>query len=89
MDMIRVVEAVYLKELVLQVLFSDGQCRTIDFRSFFERHPHPQYNKYQKVSEFRKFTLRNGNIIWGKHADLCFPINALYHADPERCCEED
>lgn len=78
----------YIGGLVLSLLFSDGKTQTIDFSGFFERHPHPQYDKYSKVSEFKKYWLRNGNIIWGKHADLSFPINALYNGNLELCCDE-
>ena len=79
----------YVDGLVLSLLFSDGSRQTIDFSDFFERHPHPQYNKYKKKSEFKKFWLRNGNLIWGKHADLSFPLNALYFGNLELCCDDE
>lgn len=33
--------------------------------------------------------LRNGNLIWGKHADLSFPLNALYFGNLELCCDDE
>ena len=68
----------YISDLILALIFSD----------FFAKHPHPQYDKYAKKSEFKKYWLRNGNLIWGKHADLQFPINALYQGNLELCCDD-
>ena len=78
----------YISDLILALIFSDGKKQTIDFSDFFAKHPHPQYNKYAKKSEFKKYWLRNGNLIWGKHADLQFPINALYQGNLELCCDD-
>lgn len=86
--MITIDKVDYIGGLVLSLLFNDGKTQTIDFSSFFEKHPHPQYDKYSKISEFKKYWLRNGNIIWGKHADLNFPMNALYNGDLELCCDD-
>lgn len=48
-----------------------------------------QYKKYARKSEFKKFWLRNDNLIWGKHADLSFPLNALYFGNLELCCDDE
>ena len=88
MEQIRVKKAEYVDGLILSLLFSDGKRQEIDFSDFFQKHPHPQYNKYAKVSEFKKFWIRNGNVIWGKHDDLNFPINALYAGNLELCCDD-
>ena len=81
-------KAEYVEDLVLSLLFSDGKKNMIDFEDFFKRHPHPQYNKYAKKNEFKKFWIRNGNVIWGKHADLSFTVNALYEGNLELCCDD-
>jgi len=83
MSNIAVKRADYVDGLSLKVFFSDDTSRVIDFGEFIARHPHPQYNKYQNPSLFKTFTIRCGNIIWGKHADLSFPIEALYTGDLE------
>ena len=89
MKQISIENVQYVDGLMLSLLFSDGSTQTIDFSGFFEKHPHPQYNKYKKISEFKKFWLRNGNLIWGKHADLSFPLNALYFGNLELCCDDE
>ena len=85
MGNITVLRAEYVDGLSLKVFFSDKTNRVIDFSDFLLRHPHPQYNKYQKPSLFKQFTIRCGNLIWGKHADLSFPVEALYAGDLELC----
>ena len=85
MGNIAVLRAEYVDGLSLKVFFSDKTNRVIDFSDFLLRHPHPQYNQYQKPSLFKQFTIRCGNLIWGEHADLSFPIEALYAGDLEIC----
>lgn len=88
MEPLCVKSAEYVDDLTLLLRFSDGKERVVNFADFFLKHPHPQYNKYSKISEFKKFWIRNGNVIWGKHADLNFPVNALYAGDLELCCDD-
>ncbi len=85
---IYVVSADYAGGLSLNIHFSDGLERVVDFSDFFVRHPHPQHDKYIKPTNFKKFSIRYGNIIWGKHADLEFSVGALYRGNLELCCDE-
>ena len=85
MDNISVTHADYVDGLSLRVYFSDKTSRVIDFGEFIASHPHPQYNRYAKPSFFKKYSIRSGNLIWGSHADLSFPIEALYTGDLEYC----
>jgi hypothetical protein len=87
-NIITIIDATYETGLSLRILFSDGTERIIDFSEFLSKHPHPQYDRFAKPSNFKKFTIRNGNVIWGKHADLIFPVGALYLGNPELCCDE-
>lgn len=83
MNRIEIVKADYIDKLVLRVWFNDKTFKDIDFAVFLENHPHPQYDRYKSPQNFKKYTIRNGNLIWGKHADLSFPIEALYRGDLE------
>lgn len=85
---IYVKNAEYAGGVTIAITFSDGTVRVIDFTDFFTQHPHPQHNKYAKPQNFRKFTLRDGNVIWGKNADMEFPVGALYAGNLELCCDE-
>lgn len=77
-------ESLYIKDatnvgnLSLELVFSDNTTRIVNIGDFIRKHPHPQYNKYLDPKKFSKFTLENGNVIWGKNWDLIFPIEQLY-----------
>ena len=74
-------QADYISNLTVELRFNDGTVRQVDFSSFLHSHPHPQYNKYLKPSNFKKFYLDHGNIVWGKNWDLIFPIEKLYKGE--------
>ncbi len=63
----------------------DTQPYTYQQFADLKKNPHPQHDKYAKPLNFKKFTIRCGNLIWGKHADMSFPAQALYNADLEYC----
>jgi hypothetical protein len=71
-------QANYISDLKVELKFNDGTIRNIDFSNFLLNHPHPQYNKYLKPANFKKFYIENGNIVWGKNWDLMIPIENLY-----------
>lgn len=78
MTTISVIEANYLNGLSLEIVFNDYKKKQVDFSGFFETHSHPQYNKYKKVENFKKFKIENGNVVWGKDWDMIFPVHDLY-----------
>lgn len=53
----------------------------MDFAPFFSAYPHPQYNKYSKEKEFKRFILKYDNVVWGRDTDLILPVRALYCND--------
>ena len=65
-------------DLTVSLTFSDNTVRPVDIGDFIRRHPHPQYNKYLDPRKFSRFTIENGNIVWGKNWDLIFPVEHLY-----------
>ena len=64
--------------LCICVSFSDDTSRTVNIGDYILRHPHPQYNKYLDPKKFRRFSLENGNVVWGKNWDLVFPVEQLH-----------
>ena len=78
MKSISVKEAKYIDGFKVELLFSDNNKKVVDFSVFFETHSHPQYNKYKKPANFKKFTIENGNVVWGKDWDMIFPVYDLY-----------
>jgi len=64
--------------LSVNLLFGDQTTRRVNIGDFIRRHPHPQYNKYLDERKFSRFTIENGNGVWGKNWDLMFPIEELH-----------
>jgi hypothetical protein len=75
---INVVNAEYVESYKLEILFSNDKKKLVDFSVFLETHSHPQYNKYKKENNFKKFKIENGNVVWGKDWDMIFPVDDLY-----------
>lgn len=71
--------AEYTGRLTLRLFFSDGTSRIVDFEPFLLDNPHPQYNRYIEPKNFKKFTIENGNVVWGKNWDMIFPLMQLYN----------
>lgn len=78
METIFITKALDVGNLSVCLYFSDNTTQTVDVGDFIRRHPHPQYNKYLDPKKFSKFTIENGNIVWGKNWDLIFPIEQLH-----------
>ena len=78
MEMLYIIKAEDKGNLTVSLTFSDNTMQTVDIGDFIRRHPHPQYNKYLDPKKFSRFTLDNGNIVWGKNWDMIFPIENLY-----------
>ena len=72
---IKVEDIGYLK---VEITFNDQKLSRVDVGNFIRRHPHPQYNKYLDPKKFKRFSIENGNVVWGKNWDLIFPIEQLY-----------
>ncbi|MGZ8218094.1 DUF2442 domain-containing protein [Methylomagnum sp.] len=69
--------AKYVGDYRLELSFSDGITRVVDFSSFLGRSSHPDIRKYLNKELFSQFTIENGDLMWGDY-DLCFPIADLY-----------
>ena len=78
MKSISVIEAKYKEAFKLEIVFNDNKKKVIDFESFLQSHSHPQFNKYKKEDNFKRFKIENGNIVWGNNWDMIFPVYDLY-----------
>ena len=77
MDNLTVISARHLGEHRLEIEFSNGVRREVDFKSFLLRFAHPDYDKYMEISEFKRFKIIDGNINWNDY-HMIFTIEALY-----------
>ena len=80
MSRLYITDATYAGNLSVNLSFSDNTSRTVNIGDYIRRHPHPQYNKYLDERKFTRFTLEDGNIVWGRNWDLIFPIEQLHSA---------
>jgi hypothetical protein len=78
-DYISIDKAQYVKDYTVKLFFNDGTDRDVDFGAFLLSHPHPQWDKYRDLRNFKKFKVVQGNIVWGKNWDLIFPEEQLYN----------
>ena len=78
MNGVYITSATAVGDSTVSLTFSDNTTQVVNVGEFIRRHPHPQYNKYLDSRKFRRFTIENGNIIWGKNWDLMFPIEQLH-----------
>ena len=78
---LKVVSAEYFGGLSLRLTFSDAIVKIIDFSGYLMNHPHPQHDKFLSPAEFKKFSIENGNVVWGKDWDLIFSVEDLYKGD--------
>ncbi len=78
MERLYITKAEDIGNLTISLTFSDNSIQTVNIGNYIRRHPHPQYNKYLDPRKFRRFTIDNGNVVWGKNWDMIFPIEQLY-----------
>jgi len=86
-DNLSIIKSEYIDNYIIRLSFSDGTTNDVDFAGYLYRHPHPQYDKYRNLSKFKKYSIENGDIYWGKNGDLMFPIENLYFNNLEKFYE--
>ena len=73
-------DAVIIEPFVMKVFFNNHQYRIIDFRPFFNTLK-GDYKKYNTPTAFKKFIIKNGELWWGKNADIqLHPIDIYYNS---------
>ena len=72
-----IMEAKYIVNYLIQLAFSDGLNRVIDFGPFLRNSAHPDIRKYLELQKFEGFTIDSGDLVWNDY-ELCFPLGDLY-----------
>ena len=75
---LEVKNATYLDGYRLSIMFNNGKNKVVDFSHFLENNRKEVFSKYKDVSNFKKFKIEDGNLVWGRNWDLIFPIDNLY-----------
>ena len=73
-------EAKYKGAYKIELLFSDGFKREIDFKSFLENANNPMTTKYLDKKLFQSFSIEYGDVVWNNY-EMCFPIWDLYEGN--------
>ena len=77
---LKISDAILMEPFVLKVFFNNTQNRIIDFRPFFNTLK-GDYKKYNTPASFEKFIIENGELWWGKNADIqLHPIDVYYNS---------
>jgi hypothetical protein len=79
---LKIDSAKYLSDYTIQIKFSDGKERIVDFKPFLSKSLHPAIKKYLDENMFSNFSLIDGNLNWNEY-DLIFPISDLYNGKIE------
>ena len=77
MSALFVKSATHLKSHILDIEFSDGVHRIVDFAPFIFSIRHPDYERYKSESGFLGFTIEDGNLNWDDYT-MIFPVEDLY-----------
>ena len=77
---LNVTNARWVSENTLEIEFSDGCLKSVDFKPFLAGSDHAEIRKYLDVERFKGFVISYGNLVWNDY-DLCFSIEALYSGD--------
>ena len=72
-----IIEANYLGEYRMELIFNDHHTVTMDFGPFLRNSFNLEIRKFLDPQVFITFRILHGNLIWGNY-DLCFPIEDLY-----------
>lgn len=76
-DIIDIVCAEYKGDYRIELTFSDGFVREIDFERFLRSAKNQMARKYLDSQAFQSFSLDNGDLQWNDF-EMCFQLENLY-----------
>ena len=74
---LKIETAKYLGNFIIEINFSDGFTKKIDFKHFLSKSNHPSIEKYLEEQEFIQYQIIEGNLNWNDY-EMIFPIYDLY-----------
>ena len=69
--------AEYIGDYIINIKFSDGVERNIDFSKFLKKAKNPMTKKYLDKEFFQSFTVEFGDLVWNDY-EMCFPLWDLH-----------
>jgi hypothetical protein len=77
---VSILKADYKGEYLINLQFSDGVERNIDFGNFLKKAKNPMTKKYLDKELFKSFTIDYGDLVWNDY-EMCFPIWDLHEGN--------
>lgn len=77
MRTIKIINAKYLEDYKIQLVFNDEQTKIIDFSDLLNSTPYNNEKKFLKKEMFQQFKIELGDLIWNDY-DMCFQAKNLY-----------
>lgn len=72
----------YISGYIIEVYFSDGTVKRVDFERFLQSAKHPVTRSYLDLKKFKQFRVIEGELDWND-LDLCIPLHLLYSGKVE------
>jgi hypothetical protein len=76
-DAIAITNVRHVQDYTLDLTFSDGTNRIINFETFLRASSHPEIRLFLEPTKFAGYVIKDGDLIWGDY-ELCFPIADLH-----------
>ena len=81
-EIIGISEASYLGNFVVDIFFTDGSSRQVNFKPFLEKSHHPSIRRYLDEELFLQYRMVDGNLNWNDY-DMIFPLGDLHEGSIE------
>jgi hypothetical protein len=75
----KVKNAKYIQEYIIEVFFNDETVKRTNFRSFLFSVTNPMTTKYRNIELFKKFKVEYGNLSWGIDGEMELSAESLYN----------
>ncbi|MBE2188364.1 MAG: DUF2442 domain-containing protein [Candidatus Kapabacteria bacterium] len=75
----KVKNAKYIQEYIIDVFFDDETVKRIDFRNFLFSATNPMTTKYRNIELFKKVKVEYGNLSWGIDGEMELSAESLYN----------
>ena len=73
-------KAEYKGEYIINIKFSDGVEKNIDFGTFLKNAKNPMIKKYLDKELFKAFSIEYGDLNWNDF-EMCFPLWSLHEGN--------
>ncbi len=66
-DLIEIKSAKYIGDFAIRLVFNNGRNLLVYFKPFLESSMHPSIRKYLDETDFKQFSIVDGNLNWNDY----------------------